>query len=125
MFDMTNCKNDHVCFNNKTLICKKDKFPRALATPEFLICSWSLQYNMYVFSVGFGTCSCFFFHFLQNYRCIPKTGRLADIFIGIFFDVDLKCLCSPKIGFSADMLTDILIDNCVDMFISISDISLK
>ena len=60
-----------------------------------------------MFSVGFGTLSCIFLHFLQTYRCVPTIGFPADMFICTFFDFPLKYRCVPEIVFSADILSDI------------------
>ena len=53
---------------------------------------------MWVFCVGFGTFSVIFLHFLQKYRCVPKIGFSADIFIDISIDI--------FIGICIDILTD-------------------
>ena len=50
------------------------------------------------FCVGFAICAVIFLHFLQKYRCVPKIGFSADIFIDISIDI--------LIGICVDVLID-------------------
>ena len=97
-------------FDGKPCV-KTQKVPRDLAIPGF--------FRIFDFAV----CVCFYrigaffvisFHFLQKYRCVPKIGFPADIFIDIFFHFHLKYRCIPKIGFQADISIDISIDVSTD-----------
>ena len=53
-----------------------------------------------------------FLYFLQKYRCVPKIGFSADIFIDIYIDI--------IIDISIDIFTDISIDIFIDIFVDIS-----
>ena len=75
-----------------------------------------------------GMCVCFyriwyilshFLHFLQKYRCVSKIGFPANIFTDIFIHFHFKYRCVPKFGFSADISIDICIDISIDNFIDI------
>ena len=69
---------------------------------------------MCTFAYGRGLFSVIFLHFAQKYRCVPKIGFPADIFL-IFLHFLQKYRCVPKTGFSAD----IFIVNSIDIFIGI------
>ena len=47
-----------------------------------------------------------FSYFLQKYRCVPKIGFSADIFIDIFIDISIDISIDIFIDISIDILTD-------------------
>ena len=104
------------------LVWKRKKYPGTSGHQDFP--GFSILRYVCV-SVVFGAFSVISFHFLQKYRCAPKIGFLADIFIDMFFHFHLSYRCVPKIGLSADISIDICIDISIDDFIDIlTDISI-
>ena len=75
---------------------------------DFAVCGGvfcTFAYSRGLFSVNF-------LHFLPKYRCVPKIGFSADIFIDIYIDI--------IIDISIDIFTDISIDIFIDIFVDIS-----
>ena len=95
--------------------------PRELGTPGFSgIFDFAVCGGVFLaFAYCRGLFSVIFLHFAQKYRCVPKIGFPADIFL-IFLHFLQKYRCVPKIGFSADISIDIFIDILTDIFIDIS-----
>ena len=74
-----------------------------------------------------GLFSVIFLHFLQKYRCVPKIGFSADIFLSISFIFFRSIVVYLKLGsrltfllaFFFDISIDILVGICIDIFIGI------
>ena len=99
---MKNCKKEQFGFVFLmffAFLTSGPRYPRIFYIFDFAVCVgvfYRFPYDRSLFSV-------IFLHFLLKYRCVPKIGFSADIFLSFSFIFLQKCRCVPKIGFSADI----------------------
>ena len=88
--------------------------------PDFSI----LRY-VWVFCVGFGTFSVIFLHFLQKYRCVPKIGFSADIFIVNSIDISICISIDILLTFLSTFLLAFLVTFLLTFLLTLSLASLS
>ena len=98
MFYMRICNKEQFCFTNERFVTTMS--PETRDHRIF----WDFRFwGMCVFSIGFGTFSVIFLHFLEKYCCVPKVGFRATFLLTFWLTFVLTrwltCLLTFRLTF--------------------------